>query len=83
MLDENEINDIIDDNPIEEEEEEDEDSDEGPGGRKRKHGKNIFPLSCSRSKKANHLILLIIVITFQPFGTPKLSKKSIFQLICV
>ena len=38
-LDENEINDIIDDNPIEEEEE-DEDSDEGPGGRKRKHGKN-------------------------------------------
>lgn len=40
FLDENEINDIIDDNPIEEEEEEDEDSDEGPGGRKRKHGKN-------------------------------------------
>ena len=42
FLDENEVNDIIDDNPIEEEDEEEDSADEGPSGRKRKMGVFIF-----------------------------------------
>lgn len=51
LLDENELNEMIDDNPIEEEDDE-ESADEGPqGSRKRKLGKNnVHPdlnISCS------------------------------------